>query len=491
MKTMVRAASSLVLAAILGATASSSAASPTPFPHPAPTSRVSSIYVASFQGGGVSDGTATLTLYHDGTAKLAYTASTRSGAISGVVRGTSPQGIRDPKARGTAPRAIMEAGKARKLGGPAASLIVDGLMVPTAKSPGLLRATLKIKIGGRSLSFKPSFIGFTPETIGFKNPDIKVSSVVDRGRKCTLVVATSGGRHVTLYAIENIIGEGWQWQKDRLAGSKTAPTLGRIAGRAQLGGGRTTVRSPDLTLIPLPSPKQSVAPVAVPGLRVHGEAAHAKLDLKTKVGKLRLRPRLISLGSAGLGSSKSQGYGGLVSWTGKPIKSTSGWVHPALSVGFNPQPEPPGYQMSVRTGKNPELRYSGFKNNQLPVVISTGVKGLKLRSIVAPAGSCGTQHDVVLYPPQPGKMALGGRCAKGQLRLRVSFNQGVVLSLPLDISAPGAVRPAEIVGFNPQPEPPGTGTSVGLMIKFKKASIAVVKGMESFNVHQDFRGLNK
>lgn len=128
------------------------------------------------------------------------------------------------------------------------------------------------------------------------------------------------------------------------------------------------------------------------------------------------------------------------------IRTDGGWINPAVLVGFNPQPEPPGdFQLDKYTAVT-TVPYE--EREDFGVVIGVaeekqGVEALWLDG-KEPVLVYGKGAEERWLPPGP--------C----FDLRAAFGDGTEMIVHVAItSADGWIDPGSLVGFNPQPEPPG------------------------------------
>jgi hypothetical protein len=139
------------------------------------------------------------------------------------------------------------------------------------------------------------------------------------------------------------------------------------------------------------------------------------------------------------------------------FRTEAGYMNPGVLVGFNPQPDPPGIQFD---GKYAVSSVKFDRELDVGVVIGVGdpVYDVATIEVVDERGGAtlvwGKGAEDKFFPPGP--------C----FDLRVTFEKGAEMTLHIDIdtSEGGYVDPGSLVGFNPQPEPPGDrdpGEAVG------------------------------
>ncbi len=148
-----------------------------------------------------------------------------------------------------------------------------------------------------------------------------------------------------------------------------------------------------------------------------------------------------------------------------------GFIHPAMLVGFTPQPEPPGHAIVAELidPRQANLELIGLKDGRAELLFAVGVE-VPVKQITVSAEGCEANEDVVLWPAE-GEVRLEGACAHGQLPLDVLLVDGSSWNIAVDISGSGFGDPMSIVGFTPQPEPPGMPAAFGLAVRFDSARV--------------------
>ena len=113
------------------------------------------------------------------------------------------------------------------------------------------------------------------------------------------------------------------------------------------------------------------------------------------------------------------------------IPTTGGFDNPIFWVLFNPQPEPPGYQMNVSTDPQGNLVFNA----------AYGAEGMRL--LFGASGPTGLFDTISLWETSNG---FASQLLKGtQLLYTADFT----------FDSGGMSFPGSLVAFNPQPEPPG------------------------------------
>jgi hypothetical protein len=117
------------------------------------------------------------------------------------------------------------------------------------------------------------------------------------------------------------------------------------------------------------------------------------------------------------------------------IPTTGGFDNPIFWMMFNPQPEPPGYQMQVSTADSTALVFTDpYGSGADGFLLSFGVTGLS--DLIRTKETANGFHSDVFDTEDP---------------------TGTVLMYSADFTfySGGILYPGSIVSFNPQPEPPG------------------------------------
>lgn len=147
------------------------------------------------------------------------------------------------------------------------------------------------------------------------------------------------------------------------------------------------------------------------------------------------------------------------------IETRSGLMSPGVLVGLNPQPEPPGDWWIERYYA--ELSQSYTERLSTDVVIAIGEERHDVASIWLVDG----RDEVLVYGKGAEERWLPpGPC----FELRTVFDDGTELLVSVDIeSADGWIDPGSLVGFNPQPEPPGdfqAGVEIALVAEAERSA---------------------
>lgn len=149
------------------------------------------------------------------------------------------------------------------------------------------------------------------------------------------------------------------------------------------------------------------------------------------------------------------------------LAGSGGVVNPGVLVGFNPQPEPPARitELSFLFPPDPILLLRDQANPE---------GGLLLFDLFL---ALGAPHVVMSFTPpemahpfEPGVSTVHTRAASG--------GGDVVFDVFFDIwsSSGGLVEPGSLVGFNPQPEPPGAFSGrIGMSFGIDSLSDAMVR----------------
>ncbi|MGZ3375561.1 MAG: PEP-CTERM sorting domain-containing protein [Phenylobacterium sp.] len=126
---------------------------------------------------------------------------------------------------------------------------------------------------------------------------------------------------------------------------------------------------------------------------------------------------------------------------GFALTTSGGPINPGVIVGFNPQPDPPGF------GDRGAL--IGLLNPADPLLFSPAVGGsfTFLIGLLMPGDG-----SVLPLPDAPN--------ADGRTGRRYLIDDHVI-DIGLFFSGPTSIDPGSWVGFNPQPEPPGDVLGVG------------------------------
>jgi hypothetical protein len=138
------------------------------------------------------------------------------------------------------------------------------------------------------------------------------------------------------------------------------------------------------------------------------------------------------------------------------FRTESGWLDPGVVVGFNPQPDPPGFELVERTLAVSTVKFE--RGLDTGVFVGVGEEKHAVRSVEL-LGDERSEPIVVYGKGAAEKFLPPGPC----FDLRVTFDEGSVMTLHVEITTDGGyIDPGSLVGFNPQPEPPGDkGETVG------------------------------
>lgn len=148
------------------------------------------------------------------------------------------------------------------------------------------------------------------------------------------------------------------------------------------------------------------------------------------------------------------------------------YTDPAVLVGFNPQPEPPAHQVlraDLSHPPDPGIVLHGLVEGRGELLLALGGGGREVHSIAIPPLACGNRGAIQLWPID-GEVSLSERCARSLL-MQAELSDGTVLDLRLTVTGNGKTPPAELVGFNPQPEPPAM-SAIGLAVDFADADVS-------------------
>ena len=128
--------------------------------------------------------------------------------------------------------------------------------------------------------------------------------------------------------------------------------------------------------------------------------------------------------------------------------SVTGFENPGVLVGFNPQPDPPALPLFLDLG-----------NSLLPALQTPAVGGRTFRflfGLIDPPEPDSHWRFALTPPPDPDSIAFD-----------VLLDSAMALHVVghAAISDGGRLDPGSIVGFNPQPDPPGY-TAIGFDMSF-------------------------
>lgn len=139
------------------------------------------------------------------------------------------------------------------------------------------------------------------------------------------------------------------------------------------------------------------------------------------------------------------------------LEASNGVVDPVVLVGFNPQPDPPGThaRLDLRDPSAPRLVVPDQSNPQ--------------RFALYLALSCdGSVMPALGLPDLPrddfGDYGFTASCPAGELAIGLEFAT----------SSAGIIDGTSVVGFNPQPDPPGAFGAMGMEFAFTGLSDATV-----------------
>ncbi|MEM1081303.1 MAG: hypothetical protein AAGH65_06955 [Pseudomonadota bacterium] len=140
------------------------------------------------------------------------------------------------------------------------------------------------------------------------------------------------------------------------------------------------------------------------------------------------------------------------------------YVPPAVLVGFNPQPEPPArLVIAGDLGNNtPGITLSGIEDESVELLFGVGGGHQRLATMTLVGESCGFDDNIRLFPAFRD-VAIPDACG-GRFVVRAKFTDRTVFNLEVIVRATRGdvqVAPTNLVGFNPQPEPPAI-PSIGL-----------------------------
>ncbi len=134
------------------------------------------------------------------------------------------------------------------------------------------------------------------------------------------------------------------------------------------------------------------------------------------------------------------------------VAAGSRFVHPALVVGFNPQPDPPGIDGQVRIEEG------------RPVLATVARRGNVFGLTIGMKDATGAYRIAFRAPRDAADIT--------ELRFTATASDGRSYLIVVDVASFGGfVDPGSIRGFNPQPEPPGDAIGVQFAILSDRAAI--------------------
>ena len=138
----------------------------------------------------------------------------------------------------------------------------------------------------------------------------------------------------------------------------------------------------------------------------------------------------------------------------------AGGINPCVLVALPFQAAPAVHTLVASL--DGELSF-GDLDADASIVVGVGVPDAEVTELAVPAGACGNRSDLVLYPLADGeRVTLDGDCAAAPV-LRATLDDGSVLDLSMELTGGDRfASPGSLVGFNPQPEPPGMPAAVQL-----------------------------
>jgi hypothetical protein len=146
------------------------------------------------------------------------------------------------------------------------------------------------------------------------------------------------------------------------------------------------------------------------------------------------------------------------------LQASNGPVNPGVEVGFNPQPDPPGEPLTLLD----------LLDSTRPVltVPASGERSFRFLFALGTSGDVSPFELVLEPPPDPDRLRIEARDRNGKTLLTidafVAFSDG------------GHLDPASIVGFDPQPDPPGAADSIGIDFSFFAPAVGAGRGVGPF-----------
>ncbi len=136
------------------------------------------------------------------------------------------------------------------------------------------------------------------------------------------------------------------------------------------------------------------------------------------------------------------------------LQTSGGPSNPGVLVGFNPQPEPPGTTLNLSNPLSPTFTTADVGDQPFRVLFAMSRPGFFFEQLVAPNAATGFAISAV---DQATKLDL--------FHIFFSFTT----------SSNGVLDPLSVVGFNPQPEPPGVGfEGIGFDLELTSLSTATM-----------------
>jgi hypothetical protein len=147
------------------------------------------------------------------------------------------------------------------------------------------------------------------------------------------------------------------------------------------------------------------------------------------------------------------------------------YLPPAVLVGFNPQPEPPARLLITGdlADPNPSVVITGIEQDNIELLLGIGGGQQRLAHLVLIGQSCGLPRNTWLYPVFR-EVQIPREC-RGSFTIAARFTDRTILNLDVVISASNGdkfIPPGNLVGFNPQPEPPAI-PAFGLRVDLRES----------------------
>ena len=137
------------------------------------------------------------------------------------------------------------------------------------------------------------------------------------------------------------------------------------------------------------------------------------------------------------------------------IRAATDYLHPAVLVGFNPQPDPPVVDFA-NAGRVATSTLAFERQASVGFTIGVAEDRAGVRSIALVDGR---DRVVVFGEGAVERFLPPGPC----FQLIATLGDGTDLAIDVRIdSSGGFVDPGSLVGFNPQPDPPGFPAAVAL-----------------------------
>jgi hypothetical protein len=146
------------------------------------------------------------------------------------------------------------------------------------------------------------------------------------------------------------------------------------------------------------------------------------------------------------------------------LQANSGPENPGVAVGFNPQPDPPGEPLTLLD----------LLDATRPVltVPAGGERSFRFLFALGTSGDISPFELVLVPPPDADRLAIEARNRDGRTLLTIDAF--------VSISDGGHLDPGSIVGFDPQPDPPGAADSIGIDFGFGAPAVGVGRGVGPF-----------